>query len=269
LAGSANNPFPVGARVTLRAGDSQFVQELEPTRGFQSSVDYTLTFGVGKVDTLESQIVDWPSGKSTIISPVATNQLLTVSEANASFQRSRGTLRRDRTTLLRDVTSEVALDFVHHENEFVDFDREPLMPHMVSTEGPVVTVGDVNRDGLDDFFIGGAKGQASALYVQRPDGTFRPTNQPLFAQDQIAEDLGAAFLDADGNGTLDLYVATGGTSFPHRRPPSRTGFTWATGVEGLQKRRTACRRCSTAARVWRCQASSCSSGAARCRAATA
>ncbi|HXO85251.1 MAG TPA: VCBS repeat-containing protein [Gemmatimonadales bacterium] len=218
LTGSAKNPFAVGARVTLRAGETQFEQELLPTRGFQSSVDYTLTFGVGKVDTLESVIVDWPSGKSTIVSPVATNQLLLISEADAFYQRSRGTLRRDRTALLRDVTSEVGLDFVHHENEFVDFDREPLMPHMVSTDGPVVTVGDVNGDGLDDFFIGGAKGQPSALYVQRPNGTFRSADAPLFAQDQIAEDLGAAFLDADGNGTVDLYVATGGTEFSAQAP---------------------------------------------------
>ena len=214
--GSGKNPLGVGARVTLRSGETQFEQELLPTRGFQSSVDYTLTFGVGKVDTLESVIVDWPNGKSTILSPVATNQRLTISDS--ASQRTRGALRRDRTTMLRDVTDEVALDFTHHENEFVDFDREPLMPHMVSTEGPMVTVGDVNRDGLDDFFIGGAKGQPSALYLQRPDGTFRATNQALFAQDQIAEDLGAAFLDADGNGTTDLYVATGGTEFSAQAP---------------------------------------------------
>jgi len=235
LAGSGTNPFAVGARVTLRAGDAQFEQEQLPTRGFQSSVDYTLTFGLGKVDTLELVIVDWPSGKSTIISPVATNQLLTVSEANAAPQRSRGTLRRDRTVLVRDVTSEVALDFVHHENEFVDFDREPLMPHMVSTEGPMVTVGDVNGDGLDDFFIGGAKGQPSALYVQRPNGTFRSADQALFAQDQIAEDLGAAFLDADGNGTLDLYVATGGTEFSAQAPALEDRLYLGDGRGGFTK----------------------------------
>ena len=216
LAGSGANPFGVGARVTLRAGETQYEQELFPTRGFQSSVDYTLTFGVGTVDTLESVIVDWPRGTSTIISPVPTNRLLTISEAKA--QRTRGAMTRDRTTLLHNVTAEVGLDFVHQENEFSDFDREPLMPRMVSTEGPLVTVGDVNGDGLDDFFIGGPKGQPSALYVQRPNGTFSSTNAPLFAEDQIDEDLGAAFLDADGNGTLDLYVATGGTEFSDMAP---------------------------------------------------
>ena len=216
LSGRGTNPFAVGARVTLRAGDTQFEQELLPTRGFQSSVDYTLTFGVGQVDTLESVIVDWPNTTSTILSPVATNQVITIRQENT--HPTRRALPRDRTPLLRDVTSEVGLDFVHRENAFVDFDREPLMPHMVSTEGPMVTVADVNGDGLDDFFIGGAKGQPSALYVQRPNGTFRSATPPLFAQDQIAEDLGAAFLDADGNGTLDLYVATGGTEFSALAP---------------------------------------------------
>jgi hypothetical protein len=217
LRSSTANRFAIGARVTVRAAGTQFEQELFPTRGFQSSVDYTVTFGVGAVDTLESLIVDWPNGKSTIISPVATNRLLSISDSTAQRPRG-GTARRDRTALLQDVTSEVALDFAHRENDFVDFDREPLMPHMVSTEGPLVTVGDVNRDGLDDFFIGGAKGYPSALYLQRPNGSFVARNPELFAQDQIAEDLGAAFFDADGNGTLDLYVATGGTEFSAMAP---------------------------------------------------
>ena len=217
LTGTGENPSAIGARVTVRAGGTEFQQELQPTRGFQSSVDYTLTFGVGKVDTVESVIVDWPDNKSTIVSPVATNQRITIPEANT--QRTRGAApRRDLAVMLQDVTKDVALDFVHRENEFVDFDREPLMPRMVSTDGPIVTVGDVNRDGLDDFFIGGAKGQPSALYVQRPNGSFASTNPLVFAQDQIAEDLGAAFFDADGNGTVDLYVATGGTEFSAQAP---------------------------------------------------
>ena len=219
LIGDKANPFAVGARVTLRTGEQSITQELQPTRGFQSSVDYTLTFGVGSVDTLESVIVDWPGGRSTILSPVATNRLLTIRAENLHpTPRGGWTPPANRTTVLRDVTSDVGLDFVQRENEFVDFDRERLMPRMVSTQGPLVAVGDVNGDGLDDFFIGGPKGQASALYVQRPNGTFSPTNRALFAQDQIAEDLGAVLLDADGNGTLDLYVATGGTEFSAMAP---------------------------------------------------
>jgi hypothetical protein len=137
--------------------------------------------------------------------------------------------------LLKDVTSTVGLDFIHHENEFVDFDRERLIPKMVSTEGPFVTVGDVNGDGLDDFFIGGAKGQPSALYVQRPNGTFRATNQALFAADAISEDLGAAFFDANGDGKLDLYVVTGGDEFSTLAPALEDRFYLGDGRGNFKK----------------------------------
>ena len=224
LVGDSANRFAVGARVTLRDGNRQFVQELEPTRGFQSSVDYTLTFGVGRVDTLESVTVDWPDGRTSGMAHVGTNQRIAVRESDGHFQpRPLGsplgpTRPSAHSPLFREVTDQIGLDFVHHENEFVDFNREPLSPKMVSREGPFVTVGDVNGDGLDDLFIGGAKGQPSALYIQRPNGTFVATNQQLFAPDAISEDLGAAFVDANGDGNLDLYVATGGSEFSDLAP---------------------------------------------------
>ncbi len=219
LVGDSTNRFAVGARVTLKSKTTQFMQELEPTRGFQSSVDYALTFGVGRVDTVESVTVDWPDGRTSGMSHVGTNQRLTIREADGTKPETPARTTHDvRRTVFQDVTAQVALDFVHHENDFVDFDREQLIPKLVSTEGPLVAVGDVNRDGLDDFFIGGAKGQASALYIQRPNGTFTATNQSLFEADRISEDLGAAFFDANGDGDLDLYVVTGGNEFSALAP---------------------------------------------------
>src|SRR2546425_6412305 len=194
------------------------MQELEPTRGFQSSVDYTLTFGVGRIDTLESLSVDWPDGRTSVMSHVATNQRLTIREQDTQLRPTVRPSDRPTRTLFRDVTSQVGLDFVHHENDFVDFDREPLIPTMVSREGPFVAVGDVNGDGLDDFFIGGAKGQMTSLYLQRPNGTIVATNQRLFAADSMSEDLGAAFFDANGDGNLDLYVVAGGDEFSDLAP---------------------------------------------------
>ena len=217
LVGDSTNRFAVGARVTLKSKTTEFMQELEPTRGFQSSVDYTLTFGVGRVDTLESVTVDWPDGRTSSMSHVGTNQRLTIREDSVAAP-SPPPHSPPPAAVFRDVTSTVGLDFVHHENDFVDFDREPLIPKMVSREGPFVAVGDVNGDGLDDFFIGGAKGQPSALYVQRPNGTFVATNLPLFEADRISEDLGAAFFDANGDGNLDLYVVTGGNEFSDLAP---------------------------------------------------
>jgi len=248
LAGDSGNPFAVGARVTLYAGKHQFMQELEPTRGFQSSVDYVLTFGVGPVDTVDSVTVDWPDRRSSDTSHVATNQRLTIRPPQLSLNRPTGRppvsdrptarpsqLPPARPPLFKDVTASIGLDFVHHENDFVDFDREPLIPKMVSTEGPLVTVGDVNGDGLDDFFIGGARGQPSALYIQRPNGTFHATNLALFESDRIAEDLGAAFFDANGDGKLDLYVVTGGNEFSPLAPPLEDRLYLGDGQGNLRK----------------------------------
>src|SRR5438309_2626081 len=218
LGGDSLNPFAVGARVTARGGGREFMQELEPTRGFQSSVDYTLTFGVGRVDTLDSVTVDWPDRRTSVLSHVATNQRLTIREQD---RQVRPTVQpSNRPTLFKDVTAQVGLDFVHNENDFVDFDREPLIPKLVSTEGPFVTVGDVNGDGLDDFFIGGAKGQPGALYIQQRNGRFARSSPGggLFEQDAVSEDLGAVFFDADGDGYPDLYVVSGGSEYSPLAP---------------------------------------------------
>ena len=107
---------------------------------------------------------------------------------------------------------------MHRENEFVDFDREPLIPKLLSTEGPMLAVADVNGDGLDDMFIGGAKGQAGKLLIQQPDGRFVSTNERLFDADAGSEDVGAVFLDADGDGHPDLYVVSGGSEFSALAP---------------------------------------------------
>src|SRR5439155_3482471 len=171
LEGAGANRFAIGAKVTLWSGTRQFFQELEPTRGFQSSVDYILTFGVGQRDTLDSVKVEWPGreGRVSLLTKVATNQRLTIRQADS---RTAGRSGEDSPTLLTEVTDAIALPYAHRENEFVDFDREPLIPKLLSTEGPMVAVADVNGDGLDDMFIGGAKGQAGRLLVQQPDGRF-------------------------------------------------------------------------------------------------
>ena len=235
LTGDSANPFAIGARVTLRAGTAQFMQELEPTRGFQSSVDYTLTFGVGKLDTLESVTVDWPSGKRSTLSRVLTNQRITIRQQDLQDRPAVRPSDRPARAVFTDVTAQMGLDFVHQENDFVDFDRERLIPKMVSTEGPLVSVADVNGDGLDDFFIGGAKGQASALYIQRSNGTFAATNQALFETDRISEDLGGAFFDANGDGKLDLYVVTGGNEFSALAPALEDRLYLGDGRGGFRK----------------------------------
>src|SRR2546422_621436 len=218
LDGSGANRFGIGAKVTLWSGGREFYQEEEPTRGFQSSVDYVLTFGVGQRDTLDSVKVEWPGreGRVSLLTHVAANQWITLRASEAVARPA--PKPQPLTPLLTDVTDQVALPYVHRENEFVDFDREPLIPKLLSTEGPMLAVADVNGDGLDDMFIGGAKGQAGKLLIQQPDGRVVGTNERRFNDYAGSGSMWAVFFDADGDGHPDLYVVSGGSEFSAMAP---------------------------------------------------
>ena len=211
LGGEGGNRFGVGARVTAYAGSDTLMQEQSPQRGFQSSVDYVLDFGLGAHATVDSLCVAWSSGKVTTLRNVAANTLVTVREADAVNRPP--ITEHQSPTIFTDVTGATKFDFTHHENDFVDFDREPLMPKLLSTEGPYVAVADVNGDGLDDVYVGGAKNQAGKLLIQQRDGSFVSVDDSLFAADAISEDLGAVFFDANGDGRPDLYVVSGGNEY--------------------------------------------------------
>jgi len=216
LQGDGRNRFAIGAKVTLRTGNDSLYQEEEPTRGFQSSVDYVLTFGIGARDTVDALRVEWPDGRVSAMEHVAANQRVLVKQSESSrpppIQSTPG------KTLFADVTGSAGIDFVHHENEFVDFDRERLIPKMVSIDGPYMSVADVNGDGLPDVFIGGAKDQPGELLIQQRDGKFVSTNHGVFEQDKVSEDLGSVFFDANGDGRPDLYVVSGGNDFSDLAP---------------------------------------------------
>lgn len=227
LDGEGGNRFGIGTRVTVWSDSEQFYQELEPTRGFQSSSDYLLTFGVGARARVDSVVVDWPDGRVNRFRQVATNQRLSVRHADAAVGAPVASPVVTAVAaanaiaahaLVADVTDQVKLPYVHHENDFVDFDRDRLIPKMLSTEGPAVAVGDVNGDGLDDVYLGGAKDQPGQLLVQRPDGTFAPSNPGLFEPDAVSEDVGAVFFDANGDGKPDLYVVSGGNEYGENAP---------------------------------------------------
>jgi hypothetical protein len=154
----------------------------------------------------------------TVLANVVANQRVTVKQSEAVAAKSDTARAPGPRLLLADVTDQARLDFVHRENAFVDFDRESLMPKLVSTEGPFMAVADVNGDGLDDMFIGGAKDQPGKLFIQQRDGRFVSSSEKELAKDAISEDLGAVFFDANGDGRLDLYVVSGGNEFSEGAP---------------------------------------------------
>jgi enediyne biosynthesis protein E4 len=212
LRGSGANTSGIGAKVQVTAGGVTQLMEQMPTRGFQSSVEPLLHFGVDTATTIDLIEVTWPGGRFHTLRNVRADETVTFS------QDSTGGLVRmlppdSSSHLFSNATKYSYLDFVHRENRFSDFDREPLMPHMLSTEGPALAVGDVNGDSLSDVFVGGAKWQTSALFVQNRGGGFRVTGQPAFRADSLAEDVDAAFFDADQDGDQDLYVVSGGNEF--------------------------------------------------------
>lgn len=223
LDGTGSNRFAVGARVTLFSGPEQLTQEVSSVRGFQSSVEYPMTFGVGTRAVMDSLVVEWPDGRRTRQSSVATNARLVLKQADAAPAAPGTRAAATGPTLLSDVTTAAAIGFTHRENDFVDFDRERLIPRMLSMEGPAAATADVNGDGLDDMYLGGAKDQPGQLLLQRANGTFAASNPGLFEPDALSEDVGAVFFDANGDRAPDLYVVSGGNEY-------------AAGASGLQDR---------------------------------
>ena len=215
--GEGGNTFGIGAKVILKTKDGQQMQQLMPTRGFMSSVEPTLLFGIGALKQVDSLIVVWENQKLEIIKNPKINQMLVLSQKNAKINVKDFQFFEPVKPMFEEVTSTVPLAYKHLENTYFDFNRELLIPFKVSIEGPKMAVGDVNGDGLDDFYVGGAKYQAGQLFLQKGAG-FVPSKQTAFFVDSLYEDVDALFFDADGDKDQDLYVVTGGNEFYDQMP---------------------------------------------------
>lgn len=215
LKGLEKNTFAFGAKITIRDGDQIFYVEQMPIRGFESSMDPRPNIGLGKIDTVEQIKIEWPDGRENVLKNVITNQSLTFDQQDGVAPVLIDDQLKAKLVLspVFESVKEATIDFVHKENQFVDFDRDQLIYHMLSSDGPRMSKGDVNRDGLEDFYIGGAKDQSGALFVQMSTGKFKRTNEKLFGDDAASEDTGSTFFDADGDNDLDLYVCSGGNEF--------------------------------------------------------
>ena len=213
LQGGSDNPFSVGTKITIYDKGEMFYQELFPARGFMSTVDNRLHFGLGTRNTVDSVIVDWPDGRETKLRKVPVNQQIKLDQKDAVPGRQPKMDKEGLALPVFSATSIRGLDYRHVEDEFVDFDRDRLLFNMISNEGPCLCKGDVNRDGLDDFYIGGAKAQPGSLFVQSKGGGFYKTNNAVLELDKLSEDTGCIFFDANGDGWDDLYVTSGSNQF--------------------------------------------------------
>ncbi len=214
LEGDSMNTFGLGARLQLFANGVVQTLEQMPSRGFQSSVDPVLNFGLGNNNQIDSLSIRWPDGHYAVLKnpPADTTVTLRRKDALSLFPG----YPEQPGPLYHNVTAGIIRGNIHHsENEYIDFNREKLIPKMISTEGPRVAVGDVNGDGLEDFYLGNAFADTAKIFIQQANGHFVQKPQPVFITDKHFESIGAVFLDADGDGDQDLVVCSGGNqAFP-------------------------------------------------------
>ncbi|MBG9375308.1 VCBS repeat-containing protein [Panacibacter sp. DH6] len=209
--GDSANKFGIGAKAYLFTADGLQYQQLMLTRGFQSSCDTRLHFGLNDADKIDSALIVWPDQRYEIIRDVKTNTGLKILQKNArdSFDFNFSFPPKQNITI-QNISNKIDLKWQHRENDFFDFNVQYLIPHAQSTRGPKVAVGDVNNDGLQDFYVCGARDQTGTLQIQKGDGRFYNHDTVLFSRYAMCEDVDAAFFDANGDGFTDLWVVSGG-----------------------------------------------------------
>jgi enediyne biosynthesis protein E4 len=216
LDGVGQNRNAIGARVFLYQSQAESGQKMQvlqqmPNRGFESSVDLTLLFGLGNQPQIDSLVVIWPDDHQQTIKKPKANQLLTLKQTDATQIWKPKT--RTNTAIFQDNTATSGLNYVHIESNFTDYNRDALLKQQLSTQGPALATGDVNGDGLEDVFLGGANGQGGRLFVQQVTGKFTEKTSLVMRQDTLTEAVDAALFDADGDKDLDLYVVTGSNEY--------------------------------------------------------
>ena len=201
------------AQVAISAGGKKRSKESKRVRGYLSSVDKTVHFGLGDIAMVDTVSVTWPSGKYQELYNIPVDTTITFNEKEASVDR-RGRLSKTIPAFKR---SNNTIDFVHRENDYDDFMKEALLPYKQSTLGPCIAKGDANGDGKEDLYIGGANKQAGQLFLQTSKGFAEKRNR-AFENDNLHEDMEALFIDIDSDGDQDLYVVSGGNEFMERAP---------------------------------------------------
>jgi enediyne biosynthesis protein E4 len=211
LEGPEKNADGIGAKISLHYdGKAQQFFQQKTVRGYLSSNDPVVHFGIGKKNKIDSAVIVWPDGRSNTMQNITANQVVKVNYKE-SVQRI------DHSPHYAPLFTEagnqfLSAPFVHKENKYDEYADQVLLPHEFARSGPFIATGDVNGDGAEDFYIGGAKDQAGCLYLQQ-NGKFLKKEVPVFEADSKYEDMGTSLFDADGDKDLDLYVVSGGSEF--------------------------------------------------------
>ena len=200
------NQFAIGSTIKLYYDNKTYVQEQIPSRGFQSSMDYVMTIGLGTATEIDSLRVIWPDDRTELITNLSVNNTLVLKQNEANeIQKPLQEIKKK--SFLTEIKKNTFVK--HQENNYSDFDYEGLISKLLSQEGPALAIGDVNNDGNDDFYIGGAKNQSGSLHIHLGNGKMK-TQQKFFEKEAFFEDTAASFFDANGDGRLDLMVGSGG-----------------------------------------------------------
>jgi len=214
LQGSEKNRNAIGAKVVLFANGGIRTYEHNPVRGFQSSMEVPLHIGLDKTK-IDSAFLIWPDNTFQPIQLGSKEKLTVRYTKNLPLfdYKKLIAFHANSTSAMEDITAATKLKYKHEENPFVEFNREPLIPHMVSTEGPALAVADINHDGLEDVFVGASKTFHNAIFLQQANGTFAKTVQPEMLLDSMYEDVDAAWADVNNDGHVDLVIASGGNEY--------------------------------------------------------
>jgi enediyne biosynthesis protein E4 len=212
--GDSINTFGVGCKAYLFAGAKMQYQQLMAVRGFMSSTPTQLHFGIDSVNNIDSLLIVWPNQKYQLIKSPAINKNLVVNNKDAQLNFVYANFFPVKKEPLQDISAQVNCKWTHKENDFLDYNVQYLIPHRLSTRGPKLAVADVNKDGLDDFYACGARGEPGVLMVQQKNGTFISVDTALFNIYAACEDVDAVFFDANGDTFPDLFVVSGGNQVP-------------------------------------------------------
>ena len=222
LKGDNNNLKGIGTRINLYYGKSkQQFYEHQPSRGYLSSLESKVHFGLGNISTVDSLMIQWPDGKSQILKNIKADQTLNITYKDALL-RIKPQTNKFAKSILEEVSKEYGIQFKHEEQDAVDYNIQSTLPHKLSQYGPGIAVGDIDKNGFDDFYIGGSAGKPGVFYLQNKNGKFiKDTSRIKQEDNNSTEEMGVLLFDADNDTDLDLYVVAGSYELPPDDPSNQ------------------------------------------------